>query len=382
MAKRLIHTSNIVDYHLDTHEGVEMISRFNLFYRLMADELSEDKAQILAEPVKDLDHNRVNWYTNLPGSVVPFDQLAPDDRRFATDVVTERKADLLALSQRFLTSKSRNRKLAGELLANILGRAGSREIFLVGDRTVVAGWGLTSIKEAPVEDSQEISNVLRETKGTPEPPAPKPPEPMKSVPPPPPPPLPPLPPRAAKAPLARRSFFWPLSLLLFGLLLLAAWWLFGWTIPFLALDPDPPMAALPPVGPSLVIPEGAAERGDLSFMEGCWVSSSEDVHNDATKLPITIKYCFEKNGRAKVSLDEQNGAGSYTQTCSSEAQAAFDGGGLVIAEDFGQVCPDGRSYRKSVITCKEKSASDKSVVCVIVQENFEQVMEVDFHRLG
>ncbi|MDR1577327.1 MAG: hypothetical protein LBT86_03715 [Deltaproteobacteria bacterium] len=411
MVKRLIHTTNIVDYHLDTHDGVEMISRYPLFHQLVAAELSEDKAQILAEPVKDLDQNRVNWYTNLTGPVVPFEQLAPDDQRYAIDVIAERAADLMALSRRFLTSNSRNRQLAGELLANILKRSKKYNIYMVGDRPAVVGWGLTSfLRDGESDESEAISNLLRANLGDLDPPSATQAEaqnifpteaPIEEAPIEAPIEEPPIEeateePPIEEAPIEEpptvlidapkveqtreRSSFWFWFLLSLLLLLLAIWWLFWNSKPYLWETPDPITEVAPTLG--MVIPEGAAETGDFSFLEGCWASSSDSLFNVETELPIIVKYCFDKSGHAKVSLDETDASGNFVQTCFGEASTSFEGNGVVIAENVNRACPDGRTYSKFVMSCKPKSEKDKSVGCSIVQESTEKELRSDFTRLN
>ncbi|MDR0549751.1 MAG: SrfA family protein [Deltaproteobacteria bacterium] len=145
MPRQLIHSSNILSYHVDTHDGVEIISRYYLFTQLIADELTEDRARFLAEPVKNQGHNQINWYSSLTGLVQPFDSLSPDDQRFAREVFEERRDELKELAKKFLASATRNRKLAGELLSRILSQPPERLLYMVGDRPVLAGWGLTPI---------------------------------------------------------------------------------------------------------------------------------------------------------------------------------------------------------------------------------------------
>ncbi|MDR1607979.1 MAG: hypothetical protein LBT38_06185 [Deltaproteobacteria bacterium] len=385
MAKRLIHSTNIVDYHLETFEGVEMISRYQLFRQLVADELSEDKAQILAEPIKDLDHNRVNWYTSLTGPVQPFESLAKDDQRFAIDMVAERASDLMELSRRFLASNSRNRKLAGELVANILNRSRKYNIYMVGDRPVVVGWGLTSIHpEDDAELSESISNLLREklTQDQPDPNPKSPPASPKAA------------PTAAvaspKPPRDRRgrSPLWLWLGCFLGLIFLTIlfWWLFWSVRPLVQWTDFWPFSTenketQPPASRSLVIPKGAEEKGDMSFLEGCWASSSESLVNMDTDLPIVVKYCFDQSGQAKVTLDETDENGQIFQTCPGQARATFKDGGVVITETVQRVCPDGRNYSKSVMVCKPK-ATELGVDCVIIQENVSEEVRSDFNRLS
>ncbi|MDR2142056.1 MAG: SrfA family protein [Deltaproteobacteria bacterium] len=152
MPRQLIHSSNILEYHIDTRDGVEMISRYYLFCQLIAEELSDDRAQLLAEPVKNLDHNRVNWYSNLPGQVTPYEDLSPEDQRYAREILEERKQELKKLAEKFLLSSARNRHLAGDLLSHILSQPDRYQIYMVGGRPVVAGWGLTPIIDPDAVD--------------------------------------------------------------------------------------------------------------------------------------------------------------------------------------------------------------------------------------
>jgi hypothetical protein len=375
----------MLECHLDTFEGVEMISRYNLFYRLISDELSEDKAQIFAEPIKDLDHNQVNWYSGLNGEIRSYNGLSDHDKRYAKDIIAERAMDLDALSKRFLASNSRDRRLAGELLAKILERPSQLAIFLVGDRPVVAGWGVISSRQDTLADETTISNILREKlaeKAAPPPepepvPAPPSPAPLKE-------PVPPPPPPEVIPPKKGWPYFWPVTLTTLALLLAALIWIFWWTeAPMLIpLDPEP----IPEVVEKreLVIPEEAAKSGDFSFLEGCWVSTSESLVNSDTGLPIMVKYCFDKSGQGAVTLDETDANGVFTQSCVGQADTVYKDGALIIAEKIEKTCPGNRTYELAILTCKPSDKDGdglRKVSCVIFQDSIGEDVETDFHRL-
>jgi hypothetical protein len=163
----MIHSSKILDYHVDTHDGVNMISRYYLFNQLISDELSPDRAQLLAEPVKNADHNQINWYSNLTGQVVPYENLSQEDQRFAREVIEERKNELMELANKFQTSSSRNRKLAGELLALILSHPEKYQVYMVGGRPVVAGWGLTPFDGAHLNSANLTASLVELPESTP-----------------------------------------------------------------------------------------------------------------------------------------------------------------------------------------------------------------------
>ncbi|MDR1086416.1 MAG: hypothetical protein LBP22_16550 [Deltaproteobacteria bacterium] len=420
MTRQLIYSSNILEYHIDTLDGVEMISRFPLFYQVVSEELSEDRAQILAEPVKNLDHNRINWYSSLTGRAVPFEELPEEDQRFANDIIDERKAELAALAERFSKSPARNRKLAGELLSRILNQPESFRVFLVGGRPVVAGWGLSPLKTetagAAAGDPPGLTVSGRLTEKVTA-------APRKTLPP---------PAVYVKEDYSLLKLF--LGLILgFNLLAVLFFLLFpglklffeqllnppeidaaafdhnseeegrlraelaelrrlyyarlsGCPVPQ-AEEPAEPAASLPDEGAldspqalpdapppekpgsrALEIPEGAEEKNDFSFMEGCWESSADEVRSIETKLPLVVKYCFDRNGRARVTVDEHDARGRYTQTCSTTARASFKNGSIVIAEQGPEVCPNGRRYSKTILTCSPDAGSVRGKVdCYLAQ---------------
>ncbi|MDR1086417.1 MAG: hypothetical protein LBP22_16555 [Deltaproteobacteria bacterium] len=420
MPRQLVCSSNILEYHVDTHDGVEMISRFPLFCQVISEELSEDRAQLLAEPVKNADHNRINWYSSLSGQVAPFEELSEEDQRFASDIIGERKAELNALADRFSKSPARNRKLAGELLSRILSRPENFRVFLVGGRPVVAGWGLSPLKtETAGAAAGDLNGLTVSGRLTEKVTA----APQKAV--------------SAAAVYVKEDYSLLklfLGLVLgFNLLAVLFFLLFpGLKIFFEQLlnppeideaafdhnseeedrlraelaelrrlyfvrlsgcpapqagEPAGPAASLPdeealnapqplpdapppeePKSRSLEIPEGAEENNDFSFMEGCWESRGEGLVSDATGRPVVVKYCFDQGGQAKVTVDEQDSRGRHTQTCTTTARAAFRNGSVVITQRGGPRCPRGSNYSQSVLTCTPEAGTDKSgVSCTIRQ---------------
>ncbi|MDR1086415.1 MAG: hypothetical protein LBP22_16545 [Deltaproteobacteria bacterium] len=361
MPRQLIHSSDILEYHLDTHDGVEMISRFPLFRQVISGELSQDQAQLLAEPIKNAGHNRVSWYSSLSGPVVPFEELEEKDQRHARDVISERRQELSALAGRFSKSPARSRKLAGELLARLLNRPENFKIFLVGGRPVVAGWGLSPLKS-------EMTGALT---GEPQ-------EHPRTEP-------PPLPEKEAAAAVRKKYSLRKRLLGLFlGLLLLSAliFLLFPGLIRHLERLFSVPVHAPAAAGRNagergLVIPEGAEEKNDFSFMEGCWESRADGLVNIETELPVVVKYCFDRSGRASVTVDEKDAGGRHVQTCASAAAASFDDGSVVIADSGGPVCPAGRSYGQSVLICSPRTAGGRAGVnCSIKQTDMDLIQSV------
>ncbi|MDR1607615.1 MAG: SrfA family protein [Deltaproteobacteria bacterium] len=461
MPRQLIHSSEILENRIDTHDGKEIIANYFQLCQLIAAESPGDRAQLLAEPLKNADHNRINWYTSLSGEVKPYESLTPEEQSSVWAIVEEREAELKALANKVLAASVSKRKFTAELLTRILSHPEYHYIYLVGDQPVVAGWGLTPLdgvkrRAAPVEPMEPAEPIAQLTE--------------KSVPP---------------APLAieittfsGEYSLWKLFLGLFlgfNLLAIIFFILFpGFKIFFdqfvnpprldtatfdrnneeedtlrqeleklrgayiakLAACPLPEPAPVTPNPPPLVdspklpdppktspepeskdapepqpepkpqpeptpqpeqsppepqpepkpnqeleIPEGAEEKNDLSFMEGCWESRSTGLLSRATDLPIAIKYCFNAKGNAVVTIDETDSRKRYYQTCSTTAAASFRQGALVVSQSKGPVCPKDRTqYSPSTMVCVPSSKNGGTATCVIKQPNSESI-SATFKRL-
>jgi hypothetical protein len=151
-----------------------------------------------------------------------------------------------------------------------------------------------------------------------------------------------------------------------------------------APPPEPKPAPAPPSQPpksrNLEIPEGAKERNDFSFLEGCWASTSKTMINTRTRRPIVVKYCFDKSGRAKVTVDETDARGRYYQTCSTTAQAGFQGQSLVMTEAEGEYCPKSKSRYKATRMVCTPSGRGGGVKCRLEQPGTRS-FDSDFRRM-
>ena len=68
---------------------------------------------------------------------------------------------------------------------------------------------------------------------------------------------------------------------------------------------EPPKPA-PKKNDNLAIPEDAAKKNDLSFLEGCWTSET-GLYSHPSNEPIIAEYCFDKSGRGRRLVRERNG---------------------------------------------------------------------------
>jgi hypothetical protein len=271
VAKQLLCLTNLLDYYQDSWEGVEVLSRFQLLSHLISEELTPDRAELIAEPVINREAREISWYTSVPGPITPFEDLGPRERKYCQEVLAERAKELEGLSRAFLSSASSNRRLAGQLLSRLLTQSGCLSVFMVGERPVVSGWGLISVRPQDQDSARPLSHFMTERSGPP-----------PASPAPPPAPLPPVP---APPPAAGCAFSLWRSLLgfLLGLaLLFLVFWLFvpafGQILPWL-WRPGPDLSALADSGDQESLrAELAALRDDYrERLLGCRPSESPDI---------------------------------------------------------------------------------------------------------
>lgn len=94
----------------------------------------------------------------------------------------------------------------------------------------------------------------------------------------------------------------------------------------------------------LTIPQDAAKKNDLSFLEGCWTSET-GLYSHPSNEPIIAEYCFDKKGRGRRIVRERNG-----QVCSGSAQARFQGSRLQFDSNQAR-CPRGGTYVPQKVDC-------------------------------
>ncbi|MBO4334348.1 MAG: hypothetical protein J5846_00735 [Desulfovibrio sp.] len=99
---------------------------------------------------------------------------------------------------------------------------------------------------------------------------------------------------------------------------------------------EPPKRARIQSGENLRIPENAGKNGDLSFLEGCWVSDpiTGGTWDDPKKAKTTsvCTMCFNKQGKGQLTVS------SGSLRCRGAARAHFTGKALKIDSDNAK-CP-------------------------------------------
>ncbi len=111
----------------------------------------------------------------------------------------------------------------------------------------------------------------------------------------------------------------------------------------------------------MVIPDNPT---DLSFLEGCWYAQT-GLKSSRTNMPISVKYCFDKQGNGSITLTERDRRGREVQVCKGGARARLNNGKLYI-QDLGARCPDGSNYERENINCR--NADQSKALCTGVGE--------------
>ena len=112
---------------------------------------------------------------------------------------------------------------------------------------------------------------------------------------------------------------------------------------------EPPKPA-PKKNDNLAIPEDAAKKNDLTFLEGCWTSET-GLYSHPSNEPIIAEYCFDKSGKGRRLVRERNG-----QVCSGSASARFQGNQLQFDSSQAR-CPRGGTYVPQKVECNGKENS-------------------------
>ena len=117
--------------------------------------------------------------------------------------------------------------------------------------------------------------------------------------------------------------------------------------------PKPAPRPAPRKGEAMQIPKDAAQKKDLSFLEGCW-SSETGLTSSRTGGPVVVEYCFDKNGNGSRFEREEGG-----DVCRGPGKARFKGNRLYMESEYAR-CPGGRNYVPHWIEC---TGTGNSTLC-------------------
>ena len=116
---------------------------------------------------------------------------------------------------------------------------------------------------------------------------------------------------------------------------------------------QPPLKAeqaKPKPGDPLSIPPDAAKTGDLSFLEGCWRGTRPEYNS---KRIINERFCFDKNGSGKRTIEDPR----YAGTCTGATKGSFDAQGkLIVTSELGY-CTKGAMWGPAYMICQGEGNS-------------------------
>lgn len=351
-------------------------------------------SRCFARPVFDSQRETIDWYTEEQAPVRSFASLSLPEQESLRALAGEFGAVLLDHAKKLQAeSGSPQRELGGHLLELALRYPDDSCLYLAGEQPVITCWGF-----GPSTAGAQPQDISRQT-GSPVLPASiteisATASPVTEI---------PLPDQEATPRRTGLGWLWLLPLLL--LLLLAAFLVTSWCgrpplvpVPGVTLrGPDlfcpavpaalaeerqrelelialldtlrakaylctkaPEYAAaapsnVPPVPPlqpepekaPLVIPEKAAESGDLSFLAGVWQCDTGLTETN-TSSPISVLYTFDDNGTGYVAIN------SLTKgLCKGAATAGINAEGkLTIKTDGRIVCPTGNPFSGQSVECQ------------------------------
>jgi len=130
---------------------------------VLVNELGADAANLLAEPVVDRAHDRIDWYTqgDPDRKPVAFSNLPEDQRQPILAQVQAQLQRGRELADRYAASGDPQRMQLGAMIKAALGSTVETDLFLVGDRPVLAHWGFAT------DRPWEMGGPMRRSPGPP-----------------------------------------------------------------------------------------------------------------------------------------------------------------------------------------------------------------------
>jgi len=231
-------------------------------------------ANVLAESIQ--------WFTTRDGPIAHLDDLLPDQRGPALDLVRLLVEEVEQEAARLRADRGEGARTLGDLLAVALEGAALADLRLVGGEPVLAGWGLRAVENAAPLPA--LKGELVRAAATPRA-APPPPPPEAVAAPVPPPPAP-----------AEPATSWPLRLLGLAALVLLCAAVLAWFLPdvmrhavALVRLPAAPICALPPAPDGGLVPLQEEEirlRGRIAELEGRYAGRIQQCRIAAIPRPI------------------------------------------------------------------------------------------------
>ncbi|MDR2338816.1 MAG: hypothetical protein LBF40_01560 [Deltaproteobacteria bacterium] len=332
MTTQLLITSDLRNLAPYSIEGAQALRLRPQIDRAMEACLGQDGPSLLATADDSPGGAVLGWLTELPGDPVPRASLSQGERLILDRKLSEASASIQAEAGRLLLSKSKDDRILSGFLQNIAGSLGAivsgdpspLSAFMVGDRPVVAGWGLVPSQVlGPAPDAAALGPGQA-------------PLPLAT---------PPGPSRAGspgEGPAERKRL--PKALIAVIIAIVALSLLLALIVPMVR---DRFLGTRGPVD-GFVIPAGGDPK-DLSFLEGCW-DSGKGALDGTTMLPITHVYCLNHRGTGSYTVKEFDESMRLTDTCSG-GLTALRVGDSVVMEVQEAACGKGDGYQPFSLRC-------------------------------
>jgi hypothetical protein len=153
MATQLLAITDLKDFEPYTLEGLQAQRVRPQLDGALEACLGPDGPSILATCADLSGKGILEWRTGLPGTPVNRSDLGSEDMFRLDGMLSEAAASMQAEAARLLPSEDQEERVTGGLLRNtassieilVSGGEGGMQAFLVGDRPVLAGWGLRPV---------------------------------------------------------------------------------------------------------------------------------------------------------------------------------------------------------------------------------------------
>ncbi|MDR1394597.1 MAG: hypothetical protein LBK52_00300 [Deltaproteobacteria bacterium] len=401
MPHQIIHSISLSRSQILETGRVEIISNFILLSSLIRQEFPGSRV-VLAEPVKNLKQDRINWFSNVESFCEPLGNLPPNQKAECEADIKEFVDFVLKLSIKLGNTNSLKQKKNSDLLAKIFVKPNCCEYYLADGQILAAGWGMKSIVSLPI--------IYEEAEPAPRPPEPEPEPAALPEPGPAPEPVPePVPqPLILQRPYEKWSwagFFKKAALgVLLGMVLGFAAVRFHFPRVYPALgalirakefdvsrfDSNEEKLGLERADLQKVSEDYRSRRSaclifshdevlakDFSYLNGCWNVLGTKFYNTFDGRMTSFGFCWPgEKDQAQVNLTPQETG----EPCQNPAAAAYDEEDLLLTGGEGR-CPGSQdSYPQLDIRCTYSPDGAQAACKLIQHDDFSSVYPVEFRK--
>ncbi|MDR1086404.1 MAG: hypothetical protein LBP22_16490 [Deltaproteobacteria bacterium] len=389
MPHQIIHSVSLSQSEILEVDKTEVISNYISLSSIIKENFPESPVS-LAEPVKNLNQDRINWFASTDGQWGPLESLEAEKRAESLKNIDNFINSVAELSSKLKKSSSAKQKKNGELLAGLFAGPQLCRYYLSADKILVAGWGLKSLVSLPVIwDKENPAPVMEEPAPEPS----KPPRPERE--------------RVVYEKWRLKAFILKLSL---GLALgiaagLAAAYLAeprifrslravlsaqefnvsrfdenqNYASELRASLEDLKDSFLSRRSVCLIFSRDEVVSGDLGYLKGCWNVSGMDFINAYDGQKSSFGFCYPGQERADFKVSSQGGGQS---ACRGAASVSYPEEALLISGQEPLKCDPsgGDAYPPFEVQCRYSSDGSQAACNLTQKDEFSTVFPVIFRR--